>query len=68
MNKERIKDEKRRKLVDCKTVSHLTGLSRYVWKRMREQEMGPPFYKIGTKKVVYDMEEVNKWLEEQRFE
>lgn len=56
----------RRRRVDSHEAAEITGYAHESLANMRCKNEGPPYYKIG-KKVVYDLAELKKWMQERRI-
>jgi DNA-binding transcriptional MerR regulator len=54
-----------RTILRTQEVSDLTGVSVDTLRYWRYRGIGPRSYKVG-RRVVYDLAEVNRWLDEQR--
>jgi len=45
-----------------KRLAEQTGISEKTWERMRRDGSGPPFTKIGNKRIQYPIVELEKWF------
>jgi predicted DNA-binding transcriptional regulator AlpA len=50
-------------LLTPQRTSELTGLSQPTLQRMRSRGTGPPFVKLGPRRVAYRLSDINRWLE-----
>ena len=50
--------------VDTKSIAAVTSTSPSFWNQRRHRGDGPPYIKLGTK-VIYNLDEVNTWLNKQ---
>ena len=57
----------RRSLASIEETAEYLGITRGALAQMRYMGTGPAFHKIG-RKVVYDLAEVNAWLDSNRHE
>jgi predicted DNA-binding transcriptional regulator AlpA len=48
--------------ISAKQLSQKTGISIRTLCRMRAEGRGPKFHKVGLRKVLYRIEDVNEWL------
>lgn len=50
------------RFIDDRTLSERVGISRSALQHWRLIGQGPPFIRIGKKKIIYDWEVVQAWL------
>lgn len=51
--------------VDERVLAQRTPLARVTWQKMRADETGPPYYKVG-RRCLYRWDEVTAWLDSTR--
>lgn len=54
--------------VDDRVLIARFSLSRSFWQELRARGKGPPYYKVGGKRILYKLHEVQQWMEAQRTE
>lgn len=58
-------ERKQRRLVRDADLAEYTGIPRGTWLDWRYRRIGPPYIKVG-RHVLYDADEVDRWLAARR--
>jgi len=56
----------RRPMLDTRTSGVYVGLSEHTLEKLRCIGGGPPYYKLGRKRVVYDPADLDDWMRSKR--
>lgn len=54
-------------LLSAEQTAQITGLSQSTLAKMRLRGDGPPYIKLGPRRVAYSTRDLNSWLDARRF-
>lgn len=57
-----------REFVTPRQLEELTGQSEKTWQRRRLDGSGPPFCRVGPRKILYLRSDVDEWLANRKFQ
>ena len=55
----------KRQLVKEQTAAEYLGVSRSTMQQWRHYRRGPKYFKLGNKRILYDLTELEAWIESQ---
>jgi predicted DNA-binding transcriptional regulator AlpA len=57
-----------KRVIREKTAGPYVGMAGSTLAKLRRRGQGPPFYRTSTRLIVYDLSELDQWLETRRIE